>query len=67
MDTFELKIELGNDAMQDGADVARLLRKLAKQIDWERFTASDYGNCMDVNGNTVARWEVKCRTGKHAF
>ena len=58
MDTFTLVIELGNDAMQDGADVARLLRQLARKIDSDTFTAANYGVLHDVNGNRVAKWEM---------
>lgn len=59
MDTFTLTIELGNAAMQDGRDVAHLMRQLASAIEDNDFTRVDGGRCLDINGNTVARWEVK--------
>lgn len=59
MDTFTLTIELGNEAMQTGYDVADLLRELASKIEDDDFTRVDGGRCRDINGNTVARWEVK--------
>lgn len=59
MDTFTLTVELGNAAMQDGRDVAGLLRELASKIEDDDFTRAYGGKCRDINGNTVARWEVK--------
>lgn len=56
-DTFVLRIELGNDAMQTPADIAAALRKLANDL--ERGFSTRYGTLRDVNGNTVGSWEVQ--------
>lgn len=63
MDTFRLTIELGNDAMQTGGDVADALRKLADQVDTRRGGQfndgfAEGGNVRDDNGNTVGSWSV---------
>jgi hypothetical protein len=58
---FELKIELGNDAMRTPANVASALRTIAKsglEALYGRFTVGDYGTIRDVNGNTVGGWEL---------
>jgi hypothetical protein len=64
---FELKIELGNDAMQTGADVARALRKLAEHMedtDLETpIDRPDSGHVRDTNGNRVGIWCVRRRLG----
>ena len=55
-----IEIETGNEAMQDGRDVAKLLRnysiKIGADVD-SGLTAS--GKMFDVNGNTVGTWEVE--------
>ncbi len=56
--TFTLTIELGNDAMQDGTDVASALRSVAKRVDGDSFTRVDGRKIMDANGNSVGTWEV---------
>lgn len=54
MERFTLTIELGNDAMQTGADIADALRRVAaRQEEWERGTD---GAIRDENGNTVGRY-----------
>ena len=60
-DKFKLTVELGNDAMQSPADVADLLRRLARRLDdWGRWQATrDGGHLMDLNGNSVAEWETE--------
>jgi hypothetical protein len=50
---FRLHIELGNDAMQSGPDVARALREVADTIEQE-FEAR--GNISDLNGNIVGHY-----------
>lgn len=62
---FTLEIELGNDAMQDGNDVARALHSLADKM---ALRECEYGDGLyydgsavgikDANGNTVGKWEV---------
>jgi hypothetical protein len=63
---FVLKINLGDDAMQDQHDVAKALRGVADRL--SKLVSSNFGpyglegKIMDVNGNTVGNWEVK---GEH--
>lgn len=52
-DQFNLHIELGNDAMQSGLDVAGALRKVADKIEHD-LEAS--GVITDANGNTVGSY-----------
>ena len=56
MDKFTLTISLGNDAMQDYADIAEALICLSELM-------ADYGDdtpsvIMDQNGNRVGEWKV---------
>jgi hypothetical protein len=51
---FTLNIELGNEAMQTGEDVARALRAVAKKLDG----GADSGRVQDENGNTVGEWDL---------
>ena len=56
---FVLTIQLGNDAMQTGEDVARALRETATLIDYGGvFSIPDGGRIYDENGNTIGSWEV---------
>jgi len=55
LDKFTLTIELGNDGMQDPADVGHALDEIANELIERRFAVS--GTVRDVNGNTVGRWE----------
>jgi hypothetical protein len=50
---FRLHIELGNDAMQTGPDVAAALREVADQIE---HNLEARGNIRDLNGNTVGHY-----------
>lgn len=58
---FTLKIDLENEAMQEGADLAEALRKVANAI--EPRTHAGLEQCeshiWDRNGNKVGRWAVK--------
>lgn len=54
METFELRIEMGNDAMKYPRDVAFALRRLADKIADEHDY--DSGPIRDNNGNTVGRY-----------
>lgn len=56
--SFQLSLELGNDAMQSGADVAQCLVYLASQLYDADLGASPEGILRDVNGNRVGRWWV---------
>lgn len=64
---FSLRIELGNEAMQTGADIAGALHELAGRVatfaedtnyDRGRGWPGTAGPIRDVNGNTVGSWEV---------
>jgi hypothetical protein len=61
---FKLTIELGDDAMQTGRDVASALRDVAEKlamIDGELKGADSYdkaGRISDINGNIVGNWKV---------
>lgn len=63
--TFTVEIELGNDAMQTGEDLAHALRGVAAKIedcsrpveDWPASVRT--GPIRDVNGNTVGRWKAR--------
>ncbi len=57
--TFTLTIELGNDAMQTGRDVAEALHTVADKVAklGSRHPEEDYGNRVgDLNGNKVGEW-----------
>ncbi len=58
---FVLEIELGNDAMRTGDDIAKALRHLSARL--IPYRKSDLpgasGRVGDVNGNTVGRWLVE--------
>ncbi len=58
-----LEIQLGNDAMQNRADVDGAIRRsLTNRTDFasmrEALTTSDTNILRDRNGNTVGRWYV---------
>jgi hypothetical protein len=61
MATFNLTIELGNDAMQSPADIARALRRVAETWGMIEGAAAvgEEGEIRDLNGNTVGGWEVR--------
>lgn len=58
---FEVRLVLENDAMQEGADVAEALRKIADTI--EVRTRDGLPGCAskvwDRNGNIVGHWKVR--------
>jgi hypothetical protein len=58
---FTLEIELGNDAMTTGYNVAAALRRVSGQV--AELVKKDLpgaeGAIRDVNGNTVGKWEVR--------
>ncbi len=61
MDRFTLTIELGNDAMLTGQDIATALRKVAGQVAVQlegEIKMADCAKIRDANGNTVGLWEV---------
>lgn len=56
---FKLKIKLGNEAMQNGHDIAGALRKIAVVVgDYNEVSPGMGGGIRDLNGNTVGEWEV---------
>jgi hypothetical protein len=60
--TFILHIDLGNDAMQTGLDVANALRGVADKLTDDDLAEADAydrsGNIRDTNGNKVGNWKV---------
>jgi hypothetical protein len=53
--TFTLTIKLGNDAVQSGDDISRLLEKYLRPISFDMTE----GKIKDDNGNTVGSWKTK--------
>jgi hypothetical protein len=58
MERFTLEIEMGNDSMQTGGDIADALRKIADDCDTRRGGKDESGRIRDENGNTVGHWEI---------
>ena len=57
---FVCEIELGNDAVQEPRDVAKLLENVASRLmDWHGPVDNFYTPLMDVNGNKVGEAETK--------
>lgn len=58
---FSVNIQLGNEAMETGDDVARALRKIASDVS-EHGVIADADEVRvgirDENGNTVGYWKV---------
>lgn len=52
-DRFTLTVELGNDGMQSGPDVAAALRRVADRIEHDLEAR---GPIVDLNGNTVGEY-----------
>lgn len=65
MSNFKLDIQLGNEAMTSGEDIARALRSVAEKL--EDYGAISFGESgpvsriMDLNGNTVGNWVIRGR------
>ena len=57
MATFNLNIDLGNEAMQTTLDIAGALAEQAMKMSADNRTES--GVIFDENGNSVGHWEVK--------
>jgi len=56
---FTLTIELGNDAMLTGEDVADALDEVCHGINTTSpMLVGETDKIRDVNGNTVGKWEV---------
>lgn len=60
---FKLEIELGNVAMSSRHQVAWALKHVAGAIIQYRLT-KDAGKIMDVNGNSVGKWEFEGEPGE---
>lgn len=63
MSQFSLFVQLGNDAMQDMADVADLLERAAASMrrdheEGEDFGSVDAASLRDLNGNRVGNWQI---------
>jgi hypothetical protein len=56
MDTFVLKIKMGNAAMQTLDDIAAALHDAAERIARDDLAT---GRVRDVNGNTVGQWVAR--------
>jgi hypothetical protein len=64
MSQFVLKINLGNDAMQTGYNIASALTKTARTIEDIGYLLNpemngEHGPIMDINGNKVGHWEIE--------
>ncbi len=57
--TFTLAIELGNDAMSAGCDVAEALRNVAQMVRDSELDFATNNMIVDLNGNVVGSWEVR--------
>ncbi len=55
---FTLKIELGNDAMKYGSDLALALSDLAAKLERLPSLLGERGKIADLNGNTVGEWKI---------
>ncbi len=59
---FEVKINLGNEAMHTPADVSYALigvvNKVRRLHDLGTEFDGDHGVIMDINGNSVGSWRV---------
>lgn len=51
---FTLKIEIGNDAMQNNEDIVQALHSVIAKLE----SGSQYGNIKDINGNTVGNFSL---------
>ena len=57
MDKFTFEIELGNDAMQTGDDVAEALQSVAGLGTF--FAPNTSGSIRDTDGNRVGEWRFE--------
>ncbi len=60
---FILEIELGNEAMKTGMDIATALERVASRFHNNYPFAEDLPGLvrgiMDANGNTVGSWKIE--------
>ena len=64
MPQFILKINLGNDMMQSGYNVAECLKRVSKDIgEYQYLLNPEFKgttkNIKDLDGNTVGSWQIK--------
>lgn len=57
---FNLELETDNAAFMDGrsAEIARILRTIARNIEIISQRGDAAGVVLDINGNKVGRWEL---------
>lgn len=55
---LKLEIELGNDSMKTGSDLAAALVKVADRLAGSRLNNNPGQKILDENGNSVGSWEV---------
>ena len=55
MKQFSIKIEMGNEAMQDAEDVAIVLGRVAKDLQ----AGKTEGPIHDLNGNRVGEFKLR--------
>ena len=53
MNEFSLNIELGNDSMRDGEDIAWALEQVTRSVRQGYLS----GSVVDANGNNVGEWQ----------
>lgn len=64
MVTFNVEIELGNEAMQDGYDISSALTGISNKIkncstgDFYDMTIGELHTILDINGNSVGCWWI---------
>lgn len=62
---FKIELEIDNaafgphDGFVDGAEISRILRRLADKIEDRRLSNCHDGPLVDLNGNGVGYWEVR--------
>jgi hypothetical protein len=59
MTKFVVTIELGNDAMNEAADVAAALARIAKDLVTIGWPFRDGRPIRDINGNRVGTYHVE--------
>jgi hypothetical protein len=56
---FTLEIKIGNEAMQNGDDVANALRVVAGRVEGGgEFVPGEGNGILDLNGDWVGDWRV---------
>lgn len=53
--TIEIEIECGSGSIMT---FTQAVRRIAAAIAWRGYVKVDAGEIIDVNGNTVGKWEV---------